>query len=60
MNETIITVTADYKKAVFTWDNDFENCDFKAYGFSDEEIDEMIENKVHEGADYKDLTVEIH
>jgi len=54
-----ITVVTDYKKAVFTWDDDLENCDFVSMGFSDEEIEEMIQNKVHEGADFKNYEVTI-
>lgn len=55
----IITVTAPYKKAVFTWDDALENCELKAHGFEDEEIDMLIENKVHEGADLDGYSVDI-
>ena len=55
----IITVTQDYKKAVFTWGENFEECDYKAHGFSDDEIDLLIKNNVHEGADLEGFKVSI-
>lgn len=55
----IVTVTADYKKAVFTWSDDLEDCDMVAVGFEDEELDALMAAKAHEGADVNGYNVDI-
>ena len=44
-----VTITADYKKAVFTWNEDLTECEYTAVGFEDSEIDQLIELKANEG-----------
>lgn len=44
-----ITLTQDYKKVTFTWNEDLTECDHFAFGLYDEDFDYIIENKGHEG-----------
>lgn len=55
-----VTVTAPYKKAVFTWSEDLEDCSVVAHGFEDDEFDASIEAGAHEGADVDGYEVSIH
>jgi hypothetical protein len=54
-----VTVTADYKKAVFTWSDDLMDCDMVSIGFDDDELDAIMEAKGHEGADVAGYVVTI-
>ena len=54
-----VTVTQGKNKAVFTWDESCNECDYVAIGFSDDEIDEMIEQKIHMGAQTDGYEVEV-
>jgi hypothetical protein len=60
MTITITSKTDLTKTATFTWSDDGQDCDVLAVGFSDAEIDAMIEAKAHEGADFNGCTVEIN
>ena len=55
----IVTVTADYKKAVFTWSDDLEDCDMVAVGFEDDELDALMAAKAHQGANVNGYNVDI-
>jgi hypothetical protein len=46
-----ITATSEYKKAIFTWDENLTDCEVSALGLSDSDIDFLVENKAHEGKD---------
>lgn len=58
-----ITVTSNDEtrdaRAVFTWTEDGADCDVVAWGFSDDELDEILEVRGHEGADVEGCTVAI-
>ena len=58
-----VTITANdttrTARAVFTWTEDGQDCDVVAYGFSDDELDEILEAKGHEGADVAGYSVAI-
>jgi len=54
-----ITVTAKFKRAVFTWDEELETCTVDAIGFEEGELDLLVEAKVHEGADLEGYLVEV-
>lgn len=49
-NDLVVTCTKPYKKVVFTWAT-MEECTWASIGASDEDIDELIAAKGHEGAD---------
>ena len=49
----------DHARAVFTWTEDGENCDFAAFGIEDAELETLITAKVHEGADLEGWKVVI-
>lgn len=49
----IITVTNKanpQRLAIFTWNDELTDCDFRAFEVSDEELDLMTESNAHEGA----------
>lgn len=58
-NQLVVTVTADYKKAFFTWAEDFSAFEYTAIGFDDAEIDALIEAKAHQGVDVNGYAVDI-
>ena len=45
-----ITITSNYKKAIFTWNDDMSNCSVAAIGIEDDELEKLIAQKAHEGA----------
>lgn len=59
-SNVVVTVSADYKKAVFTWSEDCSECEYTAVGFDDSEIDLIMESKAHMGSDVEGYTVEIN
>lgn len=59
MKVTVTTASQDFKKAVFTWSDDFMDCDMVSYGFDDEELDAIMEGQAHEGADLEGFVVVI-
>lgn len=54
-----VTITADYKKAVFTWDDTATKCEVSAIGLEDSEINFLIESKAHMGCQVSGYGVEI-
>jgi len=61
LNSNIMTIiaTRDFQKAVFTWNEDLDECNHTALGISHKEMDTLIENKVHEGVSFKNWNIEI-
>lgn len=55
----VVTVTAPYKKAVFTWDESCESCSVSGYGFDDQELQMLVASKAHEGASLEGFEVSI-
>lgn len=58
-NQLVVTVTADYKKVVFTWSEDFSEFEYTAFGFEDDEIDSLIDAKAHQGVDVDGYAVDL-
>lgn len=58
-NQLVVTVTAEYKKAVFTWAEDFSEFEYTAFGFDDSEIDALIDAKAHQGVDVNGYAVDL-
>jgi stress response protein YsnF len=54
-----ITVSKEYRTATFTWSDDMQNCEVVAIGFTDEELDQIMEQSGHEGADVEGFEVRI-
>lgn len=54
-----VTITADYKKAVFTWNDAATECEMNAIGFEDSEIDSLIASKAHMGSQVSGYSVEV-
>jgi len=46
----IVTITADFKKAVFTWNEELTECEVSTMNIEDEELEALIDKKAHEGA----------
>ncbi len=55
-----ITVTAPFKKAVFTWSDDLQDCNLESQGFDNDEIKMLMDVGAHEGADAEGYAVDIH
>jgi hypothetical protein len=55
----VVTITADYKKAVFTWDDELESCDYTAHGLEDDEIQMLIDTKACQGKNIEGYEVTI-
>ena len=55
----IIKATQGHKLVRFTWSDDGQDCNYVALGVPDEEIDMLIDAKVHEGVDFEGWTVDI-
>lgn len=58
-NQLVVTVSADYKKAVFTWAEDFSSFEYTAIGLDDSEIDALIEANAHKGVDVSGYAVDL-
>jgi len=54
-----IIATSDFKKITFNWNEELTECNYVSLGVSDETIEDLINNKVHEGSDYEGWEVEI-
>ena len=54
-----VTATKGYKKAVFIWDECLEVCSNTSIEMDDEEIQNLVDNKVHEGSDLEGWEVKI-
>ena len=48
-----------FAKAEFQWDENFDSCSVKSYGFDDGEYEMLLENGAHEGADVDGYVVSI-
>ena len=59
MIDLTVTITKDHKKAIFEWDMSEGNCDYKAFGFDDNELDHIIGSKAFEGKQIEGYKVEI-
>jgi hypothetical protein len=55
----VVTITAPYKKAVFTWNDECDACDFTAHGFEDDEIQMLIDTKAYQGKNLEGYEVTI-
>jgi len=61
MNWTVTVTRNDgFAKAVFTWDNELQNCTVQSHGFTDEEWDTLLEKGAHAGADVDGYQVHNH
>ena len=60
-NNLIVTAkrNSGYGSARFVWSANMQECDCTAIGISDEDLDMLMANKVHEGADLAGWTVTI-
>jgi hypothetical protein len=56
----VVTITAPYKKAVFTWDEECDSCEVSAYGFEDEEMEMFVSTKAYMGKDLSGYEVTIN
>jgi len=54
-----ITQTKDFAKVTFTWNDELTECNHVALGVTDQELDNLIANKGHEGANGEGWTVTI-
>lgn len=54
-----VTVSKNENVAIFTWNDAATDCDYTAIGFSDEEIDQIIESKAYQGAEVEGYVVEL-
>ena len=54
-----IKANKDYATATFTWNDELTECQHVALGVSDEELNELIANKVHMGRDLDGWTVNV-
>jgi len=59
MIDLTVTITKDHKKAIFEWDTAEGNCDYKAFGFDDSELDHIIKSKAFEGKQIEGYKVEL-
>lgn len=59
LNQLVVTVSAEFKKAVFTWAEDFTSFEYTAVGFDDSELDAIMDAKAHEGVDVEGYTVDL-
>ena len=57
--DMIITATKGFSRAVFTWNDDLTECNHTAIDISDDEFNELLNAKVHEGSTLKGWNVEI-
>lgn len=56
----IIQANKEDKMVKFTWSDDMEEIDFiTGGGVTDEELDNLLDNKVHEGCDWNGWTTDI-
>jgi hypothetical protein len=58
-SQLVVTVTADFKKAVFTWSEDMSEFEYTAFGFEGDEIDSLIAAKAHQGVDVDGYAVDL-
>lgn len=56
---TTVTVSKNDNVATFKWDDSASECEYTALGFSDEEVDAIIESKAHMGAAVEGYEVEV-
>jgi len=54
-----ITATKEHSKAIFTWNDGLSECHHTALGVSDQEFDQLMDNKVHEGNELEGWDVQI-
>lgn len=51
-----VVMTKGFSRIVFTWDDSLQNCDHVAIDVSDEEFDNVMANKGHEGSNVEGWT----
>ena len=54
-----VTVTQDWKKIIFTWNDACDECTYKNLGFEENEINEIIRAQAHEGKNVDGFVVDI-
>jgi hypothetical protein len=47
----IFTLTQGFKKVTFSWNDEMTECTYTALDVSDEEFDQLMKAKAHEGVD---------
>lgn len=55
----IITATKEHSKAVFKWNDNLSECRHTALGVSDQQFNQLIQSKVHEGNELEGWDVQI-
>jgi len=54
-----VTATKGFQRAVFTWNEDLTELTYSAMNIENDQIDELLANKVHEGCDFDGWLVTI-
>ena len=54
-----VTVTQDWKKIIFNWNDSYDECDYINLGFEENEISEIIRAQAHEGKNVNGFVVNI-
>jgi hypothetical protein len=54
-----ITVSQNENVATFKWNDNAKECDYTAIGFTDAEVDAIIESKAHMGTEVEGYEVEV-
>ena len=54
-----VTVSKGQNVAIFTWSDDCEECNYTAIGFTDLEIDHIVESKANMGKNVEGYEVDL-